>query len=957
MMPTRPRQTLRFDHDWLFHRGDVPAPLANTHLAGYMANKAGWARGAARPSFDDTDWRQLDLPHDWAVEGSFSPEHHVNAGYLPRGVGWYRRHFRLDESERGRHLSIRFDGVATHCTVYVNGHLLHRHWCGYTPFTVDFTDVATFGDQLNVVAVRVDATYMEGWWYEGAGIYRYVWLTSASPVHVAEDGVFVRPQRLEGGRWDTCVETIVRNDSDAAVVAQVATELGNATVVTDARLPPRASATVRQNVPVRDPDLWSIESPNLHTVRTELSVAAGVVDEVRTTFGYRTIRFDADRGFFLNDRPLKLHGTCNHQDHAGVGVAVPDSLWDFRVRRLKEMGCNAIRTAHHPPAPELLDACDRLGMLVMDENRNFGSSPEHLARLAAMVRRDRNHPSVILWSLCNEEPIQTTPVATRIAAAMAHVVRQLDPTRPVTAAMSGGILNDASMAEALDVLSINYQLPQYDAFRAKHPRLPIVAGETHCALSTRGTYETDAERHRFASYDADHAPWGATARDTWRAISSRPWVAGLFAWTGFDHRGEPSPHAWPSVTSHWGILDLCGFPKDAFFLHKAWWTTEPFVHLLPHWTWPGKEGTPIRVRAYTNADAVELFLDGRSLGRKRVEPIDMVEWDVPYEPGALRAVALRRGEVVAEAVVETTGPAIAVGLEVPAPPPSCVAPPVVATPTSPSHGGRPPREATQASQLQAVDHAIPADGTFAVPATVFAVDGNGRRVPDADQLVTFTLDGAARIVGVGNGDPTSHEPDKASARRLFRGLAQVIVQTTTEPGTIRLAARASGLRAATLELRAVPAPPRPSVPPARRRHFVTNWRRSPITADRPDPNRAIADSDMNTWERIDPASGAPSAWGSQGGYALYRATFTPPKVMQSRGGRIVFHAVEGTAEVFVNGSLAASKSARARAGVTIDLPPTSQPVTLSVLVRADAAPAGLASAVELVHDAEPGLLT
>ena len=917
------RQVLSLDSGWLFHLGDVDPPLPNTHLAAYMLNKAGYSRGAAKPQWDDSDWRGVDLPHDWSVEGEFSPDNHVDAGFLPRGVAWYRRHFALDDSDRGKHLSITFDGVDTHCAVYINGHLLHRNFCGYTPFTIDITDVARFGeDEVNTIAVRVDATYAEGWWYEGTGIYRHVWLTKTHPLHIANDGVFVTSDVTDASATLT-IRTRIRNTSAAPVTFQLTSSLHAGVERSAAErhpgsVDPHAEIELTQRLEIPSPRLWSCDDPHLYSLRSTLEVDGATVDEVTTPFGIRTIRFDSDHGFFLNDQPLKLKGTCNHQDHAGVGVALPDSLHEFRIRLLKEMGCNAYRCAHHPPARELLDACDRLGMLVIDENRNFGSSPEHLDQLRAMILRDRNHPSVIAWSICNEEAIQGTPVAANIARAMTAEVKKLDPTRPVMAAVSGGILNDDGLAAAMeDLVGINYQLPVNDQFHAKYPRVPVVAAETHCVLSTRGTYATDAAKHVFASYDADTAPWGATARETWRFVSQRPYLAGLFAWTGFDYRGEPTPHAWPCMSSQFGMMDLCGFEKDAFLLHKAFFTRgdEPFVHVLPHWNWPGREGEPIRVMVYSNCDTAELFLNGDSLGRRTIDPIEMGEWQVPYRPGALRAVGYRGDTNAADAIVETTGPAAALGLEI-----------------HPSAG---------------VD-VVRADGELALPVTVFALDAAGRRVPDADDHVSFALTGPAKIIGVGNGDPASHEPNKSSARKLFRGLAQVIVQTATTPGTIVLTASASGLAAASLKLESVAASGRSRVPPARRRHFLTDWRMSPITATRPDPRQEALAQDMNTWQRVEPGKPQPQwAHAGDGGYAIYRTSVTLPKAMQAGGGRIVFREIAGAADIFVAGPLVASKSDPSPAPVEAPIPASATRLEVSVVLSANGAVAGLLGRVEL----------
>jgi beta-galactosidase len=900
------RETLNFDRGWLFHAGDIPSPVPNTHLAAYMNHKAGWARGAARGNFDDSDWRPVNLPHDWSVEGPFSPDHHLSSGFLPRGVGWYRRHFSLDSADAAGRVEITFDGIATHCTVYVNGHLLHRHFCGYTPFTVDITDVARFGDDLNVIAVRVDATHMEGWWYEGAGMYRHVWLEKTPRLHIVGDEVAFVPAFAGGESWIVKIEAPVRNGTrntigEVECMAEFFDDTGSRVAETHAHfdVEPGERIDLSLDVIVDDPRLWSPDSPVLYTARTRLIVPDGndmvVRDEVHTSFGFRTVVFDAHRGFFLNGQPLKLLGTCNHQDHSGLGVALPDSIHEFRVRKLKEMGCNAYRAAHHPPAKELLDACDRLGMLVMNENRSFGSSPEHLGQLAAMVRRDRNHPSVILWSLCNEESIQTTPVSRRIAETMAQEVRRLDPSRPVTAAVSGGVLNEGCIGDALDVMCINYQLPLHDGYHEKFPRKPLVAGETHCVVSTRGIYRTDEPAGLLACDDTVKHPWGETARATWRHVSVRPYVAGLFAWTGFDYRGEPMPGTWPVVLSQMGLLDLCGFEKDSFFLHKAWWTAEPFVHLLPHWNWSA--GETVKVRAYTNCESVELSLNGRSLGRKGVDSIEMVSWDVPFEPGALTAEGYRSGVRVAGAAVSTAGPAAGLRLR---------------------------------AMMSLPDDVLPADGAFAAPIEVFAVDEAGNGVPSADVLVSFDLAGPGRIIGVGNGNPVSHEPDKAESRRLFNGRAMVIVQADRIGGAMVLTARADGLASGTLHLRSQTVALPPEVPLTVRRHLLTDWRVSPATQEYPDPRQQLAASDMNSWERvtIGPPTGQPGA----AGWAIFRTTFTLRRALQSTGGRIVFHALEGEAEVFLG---VAALPARRGDGLnlSVDLPPTAAKQTLTVLVN------------------------
>ncbi|MCB1132782.1 MAG: DUF4982 domain-containing protein, partial [Verrucomicrobiae bacterium] len=712
------------------HEGDIPFPKISGHNDTYFSAKAGKAWGAAAPEFDDSQWRVLDLPHDWAVEQPFDQNANLSQGYRPRGIGWYRRSFKLGPSDRGKALEIQFDGVSTHCQVWLNGTLVHRNWCGYTSFHIDLTPFANYGDTPNHLAVRVDANAMEGWWYEGAGIYRHTWLVKRSPLHIVTDGVFANPVRKAVGSWEIPVETTLSNIGDAAVIGEV-----QSVVIGPDRKPVATGrgkvevqaldqAVAKFTIPVSDPKLWSVDTPVLYTVRTRVLRDGAEQDAVETPCGFRTIRFDAKEGFFLNDQPLKIKGTCNHQDHAGVGVAVPDSIWEYRVRRLKELGSNAYRCAHNPPAKEFLEACDRMGMLVMDENRNFNVTPEYVGQLEWLIRRDRNHPSVFMWSVFNEEPIQGTEQGYQMVRRMAAVVKRLDQTRPVTAAMNGGHTAPINVSQALVVVGFNYIQYGYDGFHQANPDLPLTSSEDTSGFMTRGIYETDHSRNLIGSYDDQRAPWGATHRDGWRQIVERPFVAGGFVWTGFDYRGEPTPLQWPSAGSFFGIMDQCGFPKAAYYIHQAHWITDkPVLHLIPHWNWPGKEGQNIKVMALTNADTVTLALNGKVLEEKKVDPIDMVEFQVPYQPGKLEALAKKNGREIARFAVETTGPAAALEII-------------------------PDRDS------------LAGDGADAMPVTIRAVDAHGREVPTANLMVNFETEGPAKIIGVGNGDPNCHEPEK-----------------------------------------------------------------------------------------------------------------------------------------------------------------------------------------------------
>ena len=495
--------------------------------------KAGHAWGAAARGFDDKSWRQVDLPHDWVVEQPFDVNAVAAQGYRPRGIAWYRRTFKLDPSDRGKNLELQFDGVATHCTVYFNGTPVHHNWNGYTSFYIDVTPMARYGDDINTIAVRVDAEAMEGWWYEGGGIYRHTWLVKRNPLHVVTDGVHADPVKGADGKWTIPVEITLANTAPAPASAAVNIGVFDAAGkrVAGARCEPTSiapmdQAVVKISVSVDSPQLWSVDQPTLYTVRTTVLSNDQPVDSLDTPCGFRTIRFDAQKGFFLNDQPLKLQGTCNHQDHAGVGVAVPDSIWEFRIRKLKQMGSNAYRTAHNPPSRELLDICDRLGMLVLDEPRHFNTSPEYMKQLEWLVRRDRNHPSVILWCLFNEEPLEMNVEGMEMTRSMHALVKRLDPTRPTTVAQNKGQLssdgkaNPHNAALAVDVVGINYQAYDYDKIRAAYPDKPMVSTEDTSQIMTRGEYVTDRSRNVVASYDEVFSGWDRFSKPVTRVRPS-----------------------------------------------------------------------------------------------------------------------------------------------------------------------------------------------------------------------------------------------------------------------------------------------------------------------------------------------------------------------------------------------------------------------------------------------------
>jgi beta-galactosidase len=787
--PSSFRERLLLDSGWRFHLGHACDPAQDFGFGGDgVFSKSGQLFEPSREKFDDSKWRLIDLPHDWAVELEFENDPGiVSHGFKPldraypgTSVGWYRRVFEIPTSDLGKRLSIQFDGVFRDCMVVLNGHFLGRNMSGYAPFSYDVTDFLNYGAK-NILVVRVDATQGEGWFYEGAGIYRHVWLTKTDPLHIAQWGSFVQSD-VQGEAASVLISSEVENQSGESITFNVTSRFGDkngnivATTETQSmRADPWTNMTLVAQAHIPHPLLWSLEEPNLYRAWTTLENANNgrTTDQYVTTFGIRRIKFDPNEGFFLNGKPVKIKGTCNHQDHAGVGSALPDRIQYYRIEKLKEMGVNGYRTSHNPPTPELLDACDQLGMLVMDETRTMSSDSEALSQLERLIRRDRNHPSVILWSLGNEEPEQGTERGARIVATMKRLARRLDPSRPVTIAMNYAWGHGVS--GVVDVQGFNYKHgPEIDDFHRRFSQQPTIGSEVASTVSTRGIYANDKEQGYVSAYDVNFPRWGATAEVWWKIYAGRRFLAGGFVWTGFDYRGEPTPYGWPCINSHFGIMDTCGFPKDNYYYYQSWWSDKPVLHLFPHWNWPGKEGQEIEVWCHTNLEKVELFLDGGSLGVKEVPRYEHVAWKVPYKPGTLEARGYKGGQQVLVAKRETVGGPAKLLL-------------------------RPDRP-----QIQA-------DGQDVSLVEVQVLDKEGSIVPVADNEIVFQVSGPGRIIGVGNGDPSSHEPDKAHKRRAFNGLCMVIVQSRKEPGEIRLEASSPGLEPVTLAIASVKATLRPAV--------------------------------------------------------------------------------------------------------------------------------------------------
>ncbi|KAA3656271.1 MAG: glycoside hydrolase family 2 protein [Chloroflexi bacterium] len=799
---TNQREVLSLNKQWYFQLGDELADEIRLHGNVQIINDETslWQKtGNHGPSKPDTpgvdQWRQVDLPHDFVIEGEFTPEASVKTGALKRGKAIYIKHFSLPASDKGKRIHLEFDGVYRNCQIFMNGHFVGRHLSGYTSFGFDVTEISYFGGK-NSLAVLVDATDNELWSYEGGGIYRSVRLVKTADVHVPQWGTFVQTGSADNpGRVQAEITVANMRYDSVSCVVENAVVFGDETAVTN--LPTqtinidaieKGVVTVNGRIPY--PQLWRLENPVQYTLITTIHVDGKLVDQYKTCFGIHFFHFDPETGFSLNGEPMKLKGVCCHQDHAAVGVAVPASLQKWRVARLKEMGVNAIRASHNPPDPALLDACDELGVLFMDEVRLPGASDEMLTQLESVLLRDRNHPSIILWSLGNEEMIvQHTEIGINMFRRMQHLAHKLDPSRPTTYAMNMMWIDICDIHDAadfhFDVWGSNYRSDQksenYDIFHKKYPDWPMLGAETWGGAATRGLYTADkspypiiiGERWRtkdaalwrdpefegiVSAYGGTATPWGYSIEEMWLDCVKRPFMAGTFVWTGFDYRGETFPYDWPSVITRFGVLDYCGFYKEVAHYLRSWWRPKtPHLFIMPHWNWEGREGETIKVWCYSNCQTVELWLNGESLGQQEMPENFRLEWQVPYEPGELVAKGFDAdGQEVLTTVRRTTGGAERVVLR----------PLPLNTPSAP-------------------------DDVLVVAAEI--QDTNGDICPLADNLITFDVTGPATILGVGNGNPVSHEPDKSNQRKAYHGLCMVYLSLTGAAGEIKLTATSPGL--------------------------------------------------------------------------------------------------------------------------------------------------------------------
>lgn len=768
------RTVEKLDAGWKFHFGSassVEKDFRNgTEYFNYLTKAHGiHNEGPYILKFDDADWQEVRIPHDWVVALPFAPEASHSHGYKTVGwkypetsVGWYRKVLHIDKADEGKHIELQCDGIFRNSELWVNGFYMGGERSGYISHVYDISDYLEYGGD-NVICVRADASLEEGWFYEGAGIYRDVWLRKTAPLHVNTYGTFIR---LADADKATVAE--LKNEATMNITAEVANaSLSNMTFTlrhtvldasgkavavkegckvatvsgasaTDNTLLPKQTLPLTTTVTIPHPTLWDIDTPYLYILKTEVISDGEVVDTYDTPFGIRTVEFSAERGFLLNGRELELKGVNCHQDHAGVGAAIPDGLQTWRLRQLKKMGCNAYRASHNPMTPALLDACDREGILVIDENRLMGVNDYQLHQLEQMIRRDRNHPSVIMWSDGNEEwGLENNTMGMKLAASMREYTHRLDPSRPVTIANAGG----TELIKGLEVVGYNYIVQNdVEGRHRQHPEWKVVGTEETTACGTRGIYYPDAQGRWMPSINRTDSTYENIIERGWKFYHERPWAAGLFYWTGFDYRGEPNPLGFPAVGSQFGLLDYCGFPKDEAYYLKAWWTEENVLHIFPHWNLQGHEGETVDVWAYSNCEEVELFVNGKSAGRQQMPKDGHLKWQTVYQPGKLRAVGYRKGRKIMEQTVETTGEAV-----------KTVA------------------ESETVGDVTVIN--------------VMLKDKKNRTVPTACNDVCLTIDGDGTILGAGNGDSAfkgKEQPTELTCKTFtmpaFNGMVQFIVK-------------------------------------------------------------------------------------------------------------------------------------------------------------------------------------
>jgi beta-galactosidase len=790
------RTIANLDKDWHFHLGNVD--------------------DGEKASLNDANWRLLNLPHDWSIEGKFSKENPATpeGGALPGGIGWYRKTFTIPASSKNKLVYIDFDGVYQKSDVWINGHHLGFRPNGYISFRYELTPYLNFGGK-NTIAVKVDNSVQpNSRWYSGSGIYRNVWLVTTNKVAVDHWGTYVTTTNVSNNSATINLDISIRNGGPVSpsqdvfiaepfqlktfIYDQKGIEIANALSKNLTSTLDGDVKSYKQKITIKKPNLWSVNNPYLYKIVTKVYVFNTLSDTYITPLGIRYFNFDADKGFSLNGKPMKILGVCDHHDLGSLGAAINTRALERQLQMLKAMGCNGIRTSHNPPAPELLDLCDKMGFIVMDEafdcwewkkakyDYHLFFKEWHKRDLEDQVKRDRNHPSVIIWSIGNEIPQQGDTSALRIAPELAGIVHSLDTTRPITTANDNpDTSNKIIKSGAIDLIGYNYHEYNYATFHDRYPGKKFIATETTSGLETRGHYDMPSDSIRIwpsrwdkpftegnpdnsvSAYDNVRPAWGSTHEATWKVMKKYDFLSGMFIWTGFDYLGEPTPYSWPSRSSYFGIIDLAGFPKDIYYMYQSEWTNKPVLHIFPHWNW--ELGKLIDVWAfYNNADEVELFLNSKSLGVKKKNGEDLhIMWRVKYEPGTLKAISRKNGKVVLTREIHTTG-------------------------------------APAKIELIADRKSIKADGKDLSFITVKILDKNGNVVPNANNLVNFKLNGEGFIAGVDNGDEVSHDPFKVNYRKAFNGLALAIIQAKEKAGNITFTATSQGLQGATLVLKTKP---------------------------------------------------------------------------------------------------------------------------------------------------------
>lgn len=777
------REKILFDNGWMFHSGDIENPFPKSKGPVYIQSKTERKlKGPAARAFNsnpndydlffhevNTDWWEwVDLPHDYIIKQTPKEKYNNALGFFEYGNAWYRKTFNLNESDKGKRLSLFFEAVATHCTIYLNGCVLKRNFCGYNSFEVNITDFVKFGEgkeNENVLAVYVSSEEFEGWWYQGAGIYRHVWLNKTAPVAIDLWGVYAMPVERGNGIWDIDAETTVINDrfEDITVTSVTCFYTEDGKKLTEASskavIPARSRSDIKYHMEAENPILWDIDNPYLYNVDTKLLVNGEEIDRYKIHTGFRTFKLDPRDGLFLNGKHIRINGVCAHQDFGLTGKAVPDNIAQYKIEMIKEMGANGYRTSHYPHSEATMDALDTMGFIVMDEVRWFSSADEEMKQLEMLVKRDRNRPSVLFWSVGNEEPHHITEEGRRICRSMMAKIRSLDNKRVVMTAVSNSP-DEATVYDELDAIGVNYNLDKYEKIHEKYPEKCIFSSECCATSTTRGWYYDDChEKGYLSAFDKDTDSWFLGREKTWKFLSERPWVLGGYQWIAFEHRGEA---LWPRLCSQSGAIDLYLQKKDAFYQNQSHWSDKPMVHLMPHWNFKGREGEMMRVCAYTNCDELELLLNGIGMGRKKIEKYGHGEWSVQYEPGELIVNAYNNGELVCRDIQVTTGKPAGLALKLD----------------------------NKITEANGVDIAV---------ITCYCIDSNGREVPDATPFVSFNTNSLGCVIGTGS-DISDHIPPHITERQMRAGRITVAVKVGKKAGNLKVYAKSSGLNETVLTI-------------------------------------------------------------------------------------------------------------------------------------------------------------